>query len=587
MGLQAPINFVTTPGVSLSAACFGNLRYEDDNSGDCLSNLLAIGFRRVEIDLFWDQGRHVWSFCPVAISVSIANAGPIAIESVFMGISARSPLASDAASSSPLSILSQSTSSSSSSSKGNFDRQVTSISSSSSGTPTIQTDSSSSTTGTTLGQSLPSISIIPNSPNAPLVSVGPYTCSSTIDLSTFLSQFLDYIQKTDNDVGASLLYVIINVHASANDSFPLEAAPAPSTLPQRRNLLSTLFSEYLSEYLYTPSDLASNRANINGSWYTVPEEFRPIDAFYSTHVNENNIASTEDGWPTEGYIELLNSKRLLLGFGSVAPQMSGYNFSGDHSTIFPSGYLQNSQLNVNATSSGHVTQGCYLRKNTDNLSGANSSWATSSTISGFDYPTSPSSDLSPLLNLTSNLTSCGISPFLNVTLLNSTANENFTPYEQYSYATIWSWAPGEPKNQSSNEDVPNSLFRCAFSKIDLGGRWVVNDCSTKSYASCRAHRQPYNWTITTYPIAYSFAEEACPDGYTFAVPRTALENSYLYQAVKAAERDYDQNGVWIDFNSLKTQACWVSGRNTDCPYLQPVGLQGARYKKYVVVSFSG
>jgi hypothetical protein len=76
LGLQVPVNYVTVPGVSFSAACFPVLRYEDDNSGDCLSNLLAVGIRRLEIDLYWDQGRQIWSFCPVAIPTSIPNAMP-------------------------------------------------------------------------------------------------------------------------------------------------------------------------------------------------------------------------------------------------------------------------------------------------------------------------------------------------------------------------------------------------------------------------------------------------------------------------------------------------------------------------------
>ena len=54
LGLRVPINFVTVPGVSFSAACFPTLDFEDHNSGDCLSNLLALGFRRFEIDLYWD-----------------------------------------------------------------------------------------------------------------------------------------------------------------------------------------------------------------------------------------------------------------------------------------------------------------------------------------------------------------------------------------------------------------------------------------------------------------------------------------------------------------------------------------------------
>ena len=358
----------------------------------------------------------------------------------------------------------------------------------------------------------------------------------------------------------------------------------PSALPQEANQISALFSENLAAYLYTPSELASNRADINGSWYTVPEEYRPVEAFYTVQINKYGIASTWDGWPSEGYIEFMQSKRLLLGFGSVDPQMSDYNLTVDHNTIYPGGYIQNSPLNVTATSSGQLTRGCYFEKGTENLSQTNSSWAMGSSIAGFDYPTSPKSDLSPLLNLTSNLTSCGISSFLNATLLNITATDNFTPYENYSYASIWSWAPGEPQNQSSNSDVSSSLFRCAMLKINLAGRWVVNDCSSKTYASCRAMDQPYNWTIATYATTYSYAEQACPQGYSFAVPRTALENSYLSQAVRSADRDYDQNGVWVDFNSLDTPSCWVSGSNTKCPYAPMVGLQGAQYTRYVVVS---
>ncbi|KIN08239.1 hypothetical protein OIDMADRAFT_152418 [Oidiodendron maius Zn] len=488
VGLQVPINFVTTPGISFTAACFAHLRYEDDDSGDCLSNLLAVGIRRFEIDLFWDQGRQVWSFCPVAIPTSIPIAARALTAITLNGNGTHSPMAS----------------------------------------------------------------------GATLISPMP------------------------NTVGANLLYVTINVHAAADTSFPLLPAPMPSAFPQPPNLLSTLFSDSLSAYIYTPSELASNRMDINGSWYTVPEEFRPIQAFYSTQLDENDIASTEDGWPTEGYIEFTQSKRLLLGFGTVDPQMSRYNITGDHNTIFPTGYIQNGQRDINATSSGQLTQGCYFLNNTDNLSKTNSSWAIGSNIAGFDYPTSPSSDLTPFLNLTSNLTTCGISSFLNATLLNYTANENFMPYESYSYASIWSWAPGEPKNQSSNNDVSPNLFRCAMSKIDLAGRWVVNDCSSKTYASCRAHNQPYNWSITTYPITYSYAEQACPSGYTFTVPRTAMENSYLFEAMKSSNRDYDQNGVWVDWNSLNTAGCWVTGSNTTCPYVQSVGLQGAQYTRYVI-----
>lgn len=472
-------------------------------------------------------------------------------------------------------------------STGILARQATSTPSSSLETPSAQTSqttaSPTNSAETSLGQTLPSISILPNTSNEPLVSIGPYVCTTSITLSTFITQLLDYIQKTQNTIGAHLLYVDLNIHAAANSSSPTSPAPKPSGLPQPQDLLGSLFEANLSAYMYTPSNLMSERANINGSWYTVPEIHRPAQAFYITETNEYGIASTDDGWPSEGYIEFSKSKRLLLGFGTVDPQMSGYNFTGDDSTIFPRGYILDNQLDVDATDSGRVTNGCFLHNNTEDLSRVNSSWAIATTLSNFDYPTSPSADILPLLNLTTNLTNCGISPVLNVTLLNSTAHDNFVPYQNYSYATIWSWAPGEPKNASSG-DGSDSLFRCASANVDLAGRWVVNDCSNKYYASCRAVNQPYNWTITSYPISYSYANQACPEGYNFAAPRTSLENSYLLQAMILSHRDFDGHGAWVDFNSLDTKGCWVSGGpNATCPYTESLGDHDYLYRKYVLV----
>lgn len=137
---------------------------------------------------------------------------------------------------------------------------------------------------------------------------------------------------------------------------------------------------------------------------------------------------------------------------------------------------------------------------------------------------------------------------------------------------IWSWAPGEPRNSSSSSYTTTasteSLFRCATSSKDQLGRWIVEDCSEKRYAACRARGQPYNvislspsfplyythththkhtaqnpllsihpthrmqkltpkqWTLASVQVSYSFAGENCPSGYDFAVPRTALENTY-------------------------------------------------------------
>jgi hypothetical protein len=74
-------------------------------------------------------------------------------------------------------------------------------------------------------------------------------------------------------------------------------------------------------------NLRSDCANLNDSWFTVSERYSPIEDYYMTETNENGIVSSEDGWPSESYIEFSKSKRLLLSWGSVDPQMTGYNFT--------------------------------------------------------------------------------------------------------------------------------------------------------------------------------------------------------------------------------------------------------------------
>jgi hypothetical protein len=51
LSFTIPINYVTPPGVSFAAACFGMNVFQENSFGRCFSNLLAIGFRRFELDL--------------------------------------------------------------------------------------------------------------------------------------------------------------------------------------------------------------------------------------------------------------------------------------------------------------------------------------------------------------------------------------------------------------------------------------------------------------------------------------------------------------------------------------------------------
>ncbi|KAM3065532.1 Maintenance of telomere capping protein 6 [Clarireedia jacksonii] len=593
LGLTVPINFVTAPGISLTAACFPFFRYEDDNSADCLSNLLASGFRRLEVDLYWDQRRQVWSFCPVALPASISPVVPSATPTTTSSLSSSTIALTSAEATTNLLVrqeMSESTTSSTSPSSGSS-TFISSVSSSS------DSSSTTSVSATSLGPVLPEISVIPDSPNAPLYNIGQYTCTATINLSILISQLVDYLQETQNTLAAHLLSITLNIHAVKSALNINGPAPEPTILPSTLDTLGALFSANLSAYMYTPENLRTDRTNLNTSWYSVLQRYWPVQDYYTTTTNEDGIVSTEDGWPSESYIEFSRSKRLLLQFGSVDPQMSDYNFGADASTIFPHDYMSTSQSDtVSATATGDLKSGCFLTNSSTSLSSSNSSWATLSTVPNFPYPTTLTSKLSSLLHLAASLTTCGISPFLNSTLLNATARSDYHPYQAFSYATLWSWAPNEPRNASSApSNTDSSLFRCAAIAPDLNYRWVVTDCSEKLYAACRAPGQPYNWTLSTYPTSYSYAESACPEPYTFSVPRTALENSYLSlllspNSTTATSSDssspdlhalsshnpqshtsHDSSPlhphIFIDLSSLSLPSCWVpGGPNATCPY---------------------
>jgi len=421
-----------------------------------------------------------------------------------------------------------------------------------------------------------------------LVLLGDYSCSAAAMLTTFSSQLLDYIVATQNTLDAHLTYYIFNIHAAASPDSPASPAPSPSTLPTPELLIGKIMTSNLSAYIYTPVNLAHNRANLNSSWFTVPERYRPIIDYYSISEDANGIWSTDDGWPSESFIEFSTSKRALLQFGTIDPQMQGVDYSSELEILFPSGYIEQDGTNLSFNSAGPITNNCYLHNTTTNVSSSNSSWATVSLSNPSDFIFSRDnlSSIDLNFNLTSQLTDCGISPLLNTTLNNVTADIDFVPYRSLAASTIWSWAPGEPKdyNTSASPSHSGSVMRCTATSYS--GRWAVADCARKHYTACRA--APYNWTISAHAVSFSLASTACPTNYTFSAPASALENAYLTQAIRLT-KDFSEDksdgagAVLLAFNSLNVPGCWVAGQgNTTCPYSSESLMSFARARTIVV-----
>ncbi|OJD31977.1 lectin c-type domain protein [Diplodia corticola] len=546
LALAVPINYVTLPAVSLTEACFAQRQYDDDAARRCLSNLLAVGFRRLTVDLYWDAGRGFWSLCPEQIPESASNA-----DDATLGIISSTTDAS-------LSSVALNTGSLQA-------RQATALSgsalrSASRSVSSTRSVSASSTRASPTGQAQASGVFQANS----------YTCSASLNVSTISSLIADYLDDTADTIHASVIYLIFNIHAAASNSS--STAPAASQLPSANTTLSNVLSADLASFLYTPARLRQDRVNLNETWFgydvasdqTLAPALRYLDIVRDAY----GTMSTVTGWPGEGLLAFgPDHLRLLTAFGQIDPQMGAYDTRADDAILFPEGTFQ-SIRNVTLSDSGNVTNGCFFDQNVDTLTDStNSTWATS--------PNFPALGLAPAQYYTSspsvsNITACGISPLLNQSL-SETADVSYAPYQAMAYSSIWSWADNEPRNVTNNVD--NAVYlRCATMRASTHGRWVLTDCTERHYAACRVNGDaPFQWRISDPADSYTDSDSICPEDTAFDAPRTALENSYLFAALQARAREHpddfdDDATVWVNFNSLQVTDCWVVGVGESCPY---------------------
>jgi hypothetical protein len=388
--------------------------------------------------------------------------------------------------------------------------------------------------------------------------MGPYSCTTGVNFELLTDILATHLGDTQTNVNASTKVLLLNLHAAASVSNPTSGGVTPTEeqLPREANSLSSIISANNSGYLYTPTDLLEQRDDLNTTqdWFGVRYEYRP-DPVYFTITDDDTHSSTPNGWPSENFVEMADGERMLFGFGSVDPQMSGYNFTFDTDDIFPAGYL-NYIPAVSLGSTG-VTSGCYYKAGVTTVSAVNNSWAAVSLNS---------TSLSDVLLDAGNLTACGISPVLNTTLANVTAAQDYRPYEAFVSSTIWSWAAGEPRPNSTDSDI---TFNCAALNA-TSGLWQARDCSETHYGACRIADQPYEWRITNAQGQYYNVNLGCEYNTSFTTPRTALENSYLlgtWRNFVADQEDGDDPLLWLNFNDLDTSTCWVVGQNATCPYV--------------------
>jgi hypothetical protein len=423
---------------------------------------------------------------------------------------------------------------------------------------------STSTTAQSLQTSAVLTVASPTASNFSALSDDQYDCSTSTNLDLLLGILFEHFDATNTDVNATMVTLSLKVRAatSSSRSFGDMTPLTGDDLPQNNSRLGSKFMDNLGGLLYTPSQLASQRSILNnpGGWLEVEESNQPSTSYFT--VQGDPIESSPNGWPGEGYIEILNYKRLIVGIDSVDAQMAEYDFSADAATIFPTGYIDVTRP-VSISANGSIGSGCFFDPAQTSLASTNSSWAVSSVA---QEQSSTSSDLQTIYDQANNLIRCGISPILNMTLAGRTADQDYQPYQAYAQNAIWSWSAGQPGNASAEASTVND--RCAALNSS-SGHWQVSNCAGYFPGACQSTTQPYVWNISSPATQYYKVDDACPEGTSFSFPATALENAYLLQQWRVqlgSNPDPAGSLLWIDYNDLDVATCWVTGRNTTCPY---------------------
>ncbi|CBX99143.1 hypothetical protein IAQ61_000734, partial [Plenodomus lingam] len=557
VGLRVPINFHTVPAVSLTQACFGGKQYEHIAFQKCFSNLLAVGFRRFSVDTYWDPLRTVWSLCPVELPQSNGDDFNAPVQSgQTVSISTDSQNA----------VVPESTFVQAASLRFKK-RQVSSQVATSTSVQVASTASVASfgSPNPTPAAATPSIISYPTTDGPPLVQIGNYNCTSlmTLDLVTGLLEA--FLESTATTTAATIILLTLDIHAASSRSNPDGPAPQLSSeqLPLTGSLLSDVLWGNLSDHTYMPVRLRSHRENLNESWYDVSWANRPLQGYFSESRYPTSNLFTEDGWPTESFMEFKELYRVISSYGTIDTQMQYYNIDPDLDSIFPPGTL--GRPSSSTVSSGRAVSNCrFSASDTTVTSERNSSWAVAVAPS-LDISSNP--DLMVPVPSIANLTSCGLTAFLNETLAGATADKNPLPYAAYVHSTLWTWAPGEPANATSGSS--NTANRCAvMTTSPYPGRWRVADCADKYHVACQVPSQPYNWQISPDTTNYAGADMACGPDAEFSVPHTALENAHLLAAFQDHRRNaQDKTEILLNFNSLNVPDCWVVGLNGTCPYV--------------------
>ena len=441
IALDIPISHILLPGINLTASWFWMRQYAVDNV-TAISDLFDMGYRRFEMDLWWDNTTNSFQLCPEhIISNTTANTTRIVTTTITRVTET---------------VMTSSTS---------FFNTTTTI------TTNVATVSSSATAS-------PNPTILIQLPNN-------YSCAPGADFQTVLTTLASILRRTDNNLQkAGLIILVLNLNnlpsLLGNNTVNLSARTDQS--------LSQQINATLGDWLYTPTSLAIERQNINATF--LGNKANPVIDLpgYCDLVIDNatQIASTPNGWPSTRHLFDIQGRRILVGFGSINVATNYYDIRQDSNIIFPPATFGGKEQLIPSKSIQNTPSACLGPAgvvfgplgqedfNSTSISG-NTSFALSQNLISY--------------NDINNSVNCGISPLIDSPLQNTDFG-SMSPYQQIA-ATIWSWLPSEPQNTSLPQNGTTNVFACAALHADTS-QWGVVECNTYLPIACRVNSSLYH-----------------------------------------------------------------------------------------------
>lgn len=353
---------------------------------------------------------------------------------------------------------------------------------------------------------------------------------TNITFSDFLTTFQTFINATDDNLSANVLVLLLNISSNTRlnatrNSTKYSVASPTNISDSSTNITYLLDQDMGRQRIYTPEDLANDR---------------------STGSTFNVSGLNNSGWPKlETFLYLTKRRLLIAELTNNLDQQTPY--------IFDSSVL-------------------YFDKGNASLSSPNTTddYKTLTEVAWrfLDSQFNPT-DIRQYMNL-------GYSPIIS----NAYSIANISGISSIlNTSIIWSWGNNQPlilETSANTQKTYLTANNCAvlkYSPMNSSSYWIVDNCYDQFEGLCKDPLHAYTWLITetkeTYFAFDSNSDSKCPEGYSFALPRTPLEQASLLKHLYGLSAE--ARNIWIDLNSIAVSNCWVTGGPyAACPYQKTV-----------------